>query len=488
MKSLLSYTSADLSRAPAQNDRSSTVAGRKVRAAVGLSEVPIERKLVRQDAGMAQTRPPSPSLVADSALRRRPSSSQSSGRHFFVPILVATLVSVHEPSLLVWALGVAFAGPWHAGLAALRPHAEVSVYLRDAYSYPRFPERVDVVCGRLLWRHRGQPVARRTTPAAFCRQRRMRHVDDVPLPNPLVVSRKTLVALAAIGALTIRVRGLRLGRVVQNRLTIVKVALVLLWRSDSASGTGSQLAAPGRPDKRRCSSRSFQIMFTYSGWNARAYGQVRCRAAITLASNWERSQCHHIDPQRPVLYALPPSELAAVLARLIDGRAAVRHHRGQPARGVYHRSLAASMGAMMIAGPRVYLPWRATVFAAPAGKSIRSSAPTQAIIAQAIWAASLCSPAPVSAYRHTGFAVVLLQPSPWLPCSSYGGGCPSNHGRSAHGGIRGRLRHSRGSAMMLANGSTGAANTAAGLAVIAAGVPIIRWMSGAHAAGEIADR
>src|SRR4029453_11294002 len=98
----------------------------------------------------------------------------------------------------------------------------------------------------------------------------------VPLPGiPLVVSRKTLVALAAIGALTIiHVRGLRLGRVVQNGLTVLKVgALVLFVALGFSIGRGvpAQLVAPGTAGLAPMLLALIPIMFTYSGWNAGAY-------------------------------------------------------------------------------------------------------------------------------------------------------------------------------------------------------------------------
>ena len=59
------------------------------------------------------------------------------GGIFFVPIIVAALVSDARAILFVWAVGgaLAFAGAMaYAELAALRPHAGGEyVYLRDAY-------------------------------------------------------------------------------------------------------------------------------------------------------------------------------------------------------------------------------------------------------------------------------------------------------------------------------------------------------------------
>ena len=95
------------------------------------------------------------------------------------------------------------------------------------------------------------------------------------------------------------------------------------------------------------------------------------------------------------LYALPVAELASVPggARLIDTVA--ERLFGFVAGGVLAAfsivSLAASISAMMIAGPRVYFAMaRDGVFAPTAGEiHPRSHAPAHAIIAQAIWSGVL---------------------------------------------------------------------------------------------------
>ena len=92
----------------------------------------------------------------------------------------------------------------------------------------------------------------------------------VPLPGtPLAVSRKTLVALAPV-----HVRGLRLGRVVQNGLTALKVASLALFVSLGFSighSVPAQLAAPGTTGIAPMLLALIPIMFAYSGWKAGAY-------------------------------------------------------------------------------------------------------------------------------------------------------------------------------------------------------------------------
>ena len=66
---------------------------------------------------------------------------------------------------------------------------------------------------------------------------------------PLVVSPKTLVALTAIVALTfVHIRGLRLGRVVQNGLASIKVSALVVFVAlgfTIGNGVPSQIVTPG---------------------------------------------------------------------------------------------------------------------------------------------------------------------------------------------------------------------------------------------------
>ena len=74
-------------------------------------------------------------------------------------------------------------------------------------------------------------------------------------------------------------------------------------------------------------------------------------------------------------------------------------------------SLAASISAMMIAGPRVYFAMaRDGVFAPTAGKiHPKSHVPAHAIVAQAIWSGVLVLSGTLSQLvNYTGFAVVLF--------------------------------------------------------------------------------
>jgi APA family basic amino acid/polyamine antiporter len=315
----------------------------------------------------------------------------------------------------------------------------------------------------------------------------------VPIPGiPLIVSRKTLVALAAIGVLTIiHIRGLRLGRVVQNGLTAVKVAALVLFIALGFSighGVPAQLAAPGTAGIAPMLLALIPIMFTYSGWNAGAYVAEEVRdpernVPLALGLGTLAVIVIYLSLNALYLYALPGSELAALEGRLTETVA--ERLFGFVAGGLLAAftivSLAASMSAMMIAGPRVYFAMaRDGVFAAPAGEiHPKFRAPAQAIIAQAIWSGVLVLSGTLSQLvSYTGFAVVLFAaiavgavfvlrrrvPSELRPFRAWGyPWAPATFIIA--------------SAMMLVNEIYRSPQTsAAGLAVIVAGVPMYWWM------------
>lgn len=422
------------------------------------------------------------------------------GGIFFVPILVAALVSDARAILFVWALGgaLAFAGAMaYAELAALRPHAGGEyVYLRDAFGpaagfLSGWTSFVAGFSGAIAasaialadYTGRFLPAAADASPLL-----------TVPLPGlPLVVSRKTLLALAAIAALTIvHIRGLRLGRVVQNGLTAVKVAALVLFVALGFSighGVPAQLAAPGTAGIAPMLLALIPIMFTYSGWNAGAYVAEEVRSPernvpLALGLGTLAVIVIYLSLNALYLYALPPPELAAVPgARLIDTVA--ERLFGVVAGGLLAVfsivSLAASMSAMMIAGPRVYFAMaRDGVFAAPAGEiHPKFRAPAQAIIAQAIWSGVLVLSGTLSQLvSYTGFAVVLFSAIAVAAVFVLRRRVPSEpRPFRAWGYPWAPATFVVASALMLANEVYRSPQTAAaGLAVIAAGVPMYWWM------------
>ena len=184
------------------------------------------------------------------------------------------------------------------------------------------------------------------------------------------------------------------------------------------------------------------------------------------------------------LYAIPVVELASVPgARLIDTVA--ERLFGVVAGSILAAfsivSLAAGISAMMLAGPRVYFAMaRDGVFAARAGQiHPRFRAPVRAVLAQALWSGVLVLSGTLSdLVSYTGFAIVLFsavavaavfvlrrrQPDAHRPFRAWG--YPWAPGIFV-----------AASALMLVNEVWRNPRTsAAGLAVIAAGIPMYWWM------------
>ena len=199
---------------------------------------------------------------------------------------------------------------------------------RCLWTAGRLPDRLDVVRGRLL---RGDCRERRGAgrvpgPLRAGRRRRARRCSRIPLPLvTLVVSPRTLVALAAIAVLTVvHVRGLGPGRLVQNASPGVKVAaLVAVPRARLRLGPGRFRRTVGTARRRRVGLARLllalvPVMFTYSGWNAAAY--VAEEVAIARAQRAARARLRHARRGR----RLPRAERAVRVraARSRPGRAA----------------------------------------------------------------------------------------------------------------------------------------------------------------------
>ncbi|MGB7220463.1 MAG: amino acid permease [Vicinamibacterales bacterium] len=431
------------------------------------------------------------------------------GGIFFVPILVAQILPDARSILIVWVVGggLAFAGAMaYAELAALRPHAGGEyVYLREAYGpsaafLSGWTSFVAGFSGAIAasaialadYVGRFVPAAGDPTPLL-----------TVPLPFiPLIVSAKTLVALAAITALAlVHIRGLRLGRVVQNVLAGTKVAaLVVFVALGFAIGRGApaEVVSPAATGLTPMLLALIPIMFTYSGWNAAAYVAEEVRSPernlpLALGLGTLSVVVIYLGLNSLYLYAIPVAELAAVPgARLIDTVA--ERLFGVVAGGLLAAfsvvSLAAGVSAMLIAGPRVYFAMaRDGVFSARAAAiHPRSRAPRGAVIAQAMWSGVLVLSGTLSELvSYTGFAVVLFSAIAVSAVFVL---------RRRHPDARRPFRawgypwapaiFVAASAAMLINEIWRSPGTsAAGLAIMAAGVPIYWWMrrrtaDGAH--------
>ena len=335
------------------------------------------------------------------------------GGIFFVPVIVASLVPSPGAMLGVWLAGgaLAFAGAMaYAELAAVRPHAGGEyVYLRDAYG----PLAAFLTGWTSFIAGFSGAVAASSVALA----------DYVTRFVPAAAGGRKVIALAAICTLTlIHVRGLGPGRIVQNILAGLKVTgIVLLIALGFAIGQGStaNFSSGGTVSAIPWFLALVPVMFSYSGWNAAAYVAEEVRnpsrnVPLALALGTLAVIVLYAGLNALYLYALPIDQLAAVPgARLLDSAA---ERLFGPTVGDLLAlfaivSLAASVSAMVIAGPRVYFAMaRDGMFVRAAARvHPRFHTPATAIIAQGLWSGVLVlSGTQAELVNYTGFAVVLF--------------------------------------------------------------------------------
>lgn len=352
------------------------------------------------------------------------------GGIFFVPILVARFVPAAGPMLGVWLAGgaLAFAGAMaYAELAALRPHAGGEyVYLREAYGRPLafltgwtsfvagFTGAIAASAVALAdYLGRFVPAAADTRPLL-----------TVPLPwSPLVVSPRNVVALAVVAGLSyIHIRGLGPGRFVQNLLAGLKVAFLVFFIAVGFSlGRGSLDRPAGEmvPAAAGWLLALVPVMFTYSGWNAAAYVAEEVRqpgrnVPLALGLGTVAVVLIYVALNLLFLYALPVADLAGLESgRLVDSVA--ERLFGFVAGNVIAVftivSIAASISAMVLAGPRVYYAMARDGLFVQAAERVhpRYRTPAAAIVAQGVWSGILVLSGTLSQLvSYTGFAVILF--------------------------------------------------------------------------------
>lgn len=352
------------------------------------------------------------------------------GGIFFVPLIVAQLVPDSGAMLLVWSVGglLAFAGAMaYAELASVRPQAGGEyVYLREAFGplaafltgwtsfVAGFTGAIAASAVALAeYVGRFAPAAADPTPLL-----------TIPIPGlPLVVSRRAMLALIAIAALSfVHVRGLGPGRLVQNVLAGLKVSALLFFvAAGFAVGSGSMptLTPAASAISGGWVLALVPVMFSYSGWNAAAYVAEEVRSPgrnvpLALGLGTVAVVALYLALNLLYLFAFPPAELGALTGgRLVDNVA--ERLFGFVAGDVLALfsivSLAASISAMVIAGPRVYYAMArdGLFFRAAAGVHPRFRTPAFAIVAQGLWSAVLVlSGTLAQLVTYTGFAVILF--------------------------------------------------------------------------------
>jgi len=210
--------------------------------------------------------------------------------------------------------------------------------------------------------------------------------------------------------------------VVQNVLAGVKVtAIVLIVALGFSIGHGSvaNLAAGGSVAPVPWLLALVPVMFSYSGWNAAAYVAEEVRdpgrnVPLALALGTAAVIVLYVALNALYIVALP----APAIAALGDGRlmdTVAERLFGFAAGDLLALftivSLAASISAMTLAGPRVYFAMaRDGIFVRAAGRvHPRFHTPAAAIVAQAVWSSVLVLSGTLSELvTYTGFAVVLF--------------------------------------------------------------------------------
>jgi APA family basic amino acid/polyamine antiporter len=335
------------------------------------------------------------------------------GGIFFVPIIVAQLVPSPMAMLGVWLAGgaLAFAGAMaYAELAAVRPHAGGEyVYLRDAFG----PLAAFLTGWTSFIAGFSGAIAASAVALA----------DYVSRFVPMTTQAKPIVALTAILALTlIHVRGLGPGRLVQNVLAGLKATGIVLFIAIGfaiGDGRAANIIADGQASAIPWFLAMVPVMFSYSGWNAAAYVAEEVRnptrnVPLALGLGTVAVVMLYLGLNALYIFAMPIDQIAG----LRDGR--LMDHVAERLFGTAGGnllaafvivSLAASISAMTLAGPRVYFAMaRDGVFVRAAGRvHPRFHTPVAAIVAQGIWSSVLVLSGTLSQLvTYTGFAVVLF--------------------------------------------------------------------------------
>jgi APA family basic amino acid/polyamine antiporter len=215
-------------------------------------------------------------------------------------------------------------------------------------------------------------------------------------------------------------RGIGPGRIVGNLLASLKVTAFILFITIGFSwGRGTVAHLTERADAVSAGwlLALIPVMFTYSGWNAAAYVAEEIRdpgrnvpralalGTVTVVVIYLLNALY--------LYVIPVHDLAGIDRSVLDVIAdrLLGSSAGDIMGMVSIVSLAATISAMTLAGPRVYYAMArdGLFFSRIASVHPRYRTPASAIVAQAIWSSLLVLTATADALvKYTGFAIVLF--------------------------------------------------------------------------------
>jgi APA family basic amino acid/polyamine antiporter len=346
---------------------------------------------------------------------------------FITPGFVATLLPNRAAILGVWAVGGAlalFGALAYAELAARQPEAGGEyVYLREAFGglaafltgWTSFVAGFSGAIaaggvGVAAYLDRLIPGVGNAAPIASA------HIG----PLAIILSVRAVVAIAVILALAlVQMRGLGLGRVLQNSLTMLKVAALLVFTGVGflvTRGGGATAFAAGTPVRVTSWLLALvPVMFSYSGWNAAVYVAEEIRQPVknvprALLIGTVGTVALYLALNALYLHVVPQAQFGATV-----GEVAAERLFGAAA-GVLFAVVAvvillSSLSAMTTAGPRVYFAMARDGAFVPAAARVhpRFHTPAVAIIAQAVWSSLLVlSGTFEQLLTYTGFGVILF--------------------------------------------------------------------------------
>jgi APA family basic amino acid/polyamine antiporter len=348
---------------------------------------------------------------------------------FITPGFVATLVPNRAAILGVWVLGgsLAFAGALaYAELAARQPEAGGEyVYLREAFGslaafltgWTSFVAGFSGAIaaggvGIAVYLDRLVPGAGSATPLAAW------HIG----PLAVTLSIRAFVAIAIILALAvIQMRGVGVGRLLQNSLTTLKVTALIAFAvvgfivAGVSGETAYSADAPVRVSGWLLAL--VPVMFSYTGWNAAVYVAEEIRQPV---KNVPRALMIGTGVTVALYLALNALYLRVVPQDQFSGTMAVGEVAAEKLFGSAAALLFAvvavviilsSLSAMTTAGPRVYFAMARDGVFVPAAARIhpRYRTPAVAIVAQALWSSLLVlSGTFEQLLTYTGFGVILF--------------------------------------------------------------------------------
>ena len=353
------------------------------------------------------------------------------GGILFTPPQVAMLVPDAALFLSTWIAGgaLAFAGAMaYAELATLHPRAGGEyVYLRDAFGNGAafLTGWTSFVAGfsgaiatsavvMVFYTSRFVPALSTAAPWLV--------VPIVPGRLLVTLSPQTMTAIGVIMAMAwLHRRGIGPGRIVGNLLASLKVAAFVLFIAIGfswGSGTVAHLSERAPVAAAGWLLALIPVMFTYSGWNAASYVAEEIRepgrnVPRALALGTGAVVAIYLLMNVLYLYVIPVGELARIDRSVLDVIAdrLLGSSAGDIMGVVSIISLAASISAMTLAGPRIYYAMaRDGLFFSRVGfVHPRYHTPSTAIVAQAVWSSLLVLTATADALvNYTGFAIVLF--------------------------------------------------------------------------------